>query len=120
MIEQQKEIILTKNNQPIKEISYQDMYQLKETFDQISSWKEALTVVNNFFNNREIIPFNKKKIMKEFHANSYIFNTFYQDFLASTTILEKQIEELKSRPKAKVEKSSAISPELEEREMHFL
>lgn len=37
MIEQQKEIVLTKNNQPIKEISYQEIYQLKDTFDQISS-----------------------------------------------------------------------------------
>lgn len=47
------------------------------------------------------MPFNKKKIMKEFHANSYIFNAFYEDLLASSTSLEKQIEELKSRPKAR-------------------
>lgn len=33
--EQKKEIVLTKNSQPIKEISYQDMYLLNDTFDQI-------------------------------------------------------------------------------------
>lgn len=65
------------------------------------------------------MPFNKKKIMKEFHASSYIFNAFYEDFLASSTSLEKQIEELKSRPKAKVEKSFAILPDSEGRELYF-
>ncbi|EED2262794.1 hypothetical protein LHM76_001434 [Listeria monocytogenes] len=57
--------------------------------------------------------------MKEFHASSYIFNAFYEDFLASSTSLEKQIEELKSRPKAKVEKSFAILPDSEGRELYF-
>ncbi|MGM0243860.1 hypothetical protein IGJ35_002583 [Enterococcus sp. AZ107] len=76
------------------------MYLLNETFDHLDSWKEVLTIVNNFFNNRGI-PLNKKKIMKEFHSSSYIFNAFYQDFLTSTATLEEQIEDLKTRPKAK-------------------
>lgn len=46
--------------------------------------------------------------MREFHSSCYIFNAFYQDFLVSATNLEKQIDELKNRPKVKVEKSFAI------------
>ncbi|MEI5993863.1 hypothetical protein [Candidatus Enterococcus mansonii] len=117
--ETKKEVLITKNNHPIKEITYQDMYQLKDTFDQISSWKEALAVLNSFFNNRDVMPFNKKKITKEFHASSYIFNAFYQDFLNNATILEKQIEELKNRPKVKVEKSFAILLDSKGRELYF-
>lgn len=114
-----KEILLTKNKQPIKEISYQDILILKDTFDKIYSWKESLAMLNNFFSNREIIPINKKKIMKEFHANSYIFNAFYQDFIDSTATLEKQIDELKNRPKATVEKSFAILIDSENYELYF-
>lgn len=115
---QKKEIILTKNNQPIKEICYQDMYLLNDTFDRLDSWKEVLAIINNFFNNRGI-PLNKKKIMKEFHSSSYIFNAFYQDFLTSTATLEEQIEVLKTRPKAKIEKSFAILLDSEGRELYF-
>ncbi|MBC1383030.1 hypothetical protein [Listeria innocua] len=63
MEKQQKEFVLTKNNQPIKEICYQDMYLLNDTFDQIYSWKEVLAILNNFFNNRGVVPLNKKKIL---------------------------------------------------------
>jgi hypothetical protein len=111
--EQKKEIILTKNNQPIKEICYQDMYLLNDTFDQIQSWVKSLSVINDFFGNRGI-PLNKKKIIREFHSCSYVFIAFYQDFLESTTTLEKQIEDLKTRPKAKVEKSFSILLDSEE------
>jgi N-acetylneuraminic acid mutarotase len=97
----EKEVLTTKNKQPIKEISYQDVYLLSDTFNQIQSWKETLSVLNNFFGNR-VIPLNKKKIIKEFHANSYIFNVFYEDFLIRTDTLERQIEELKTRPKVRI------------------
>lgn len=101
MAEQQKEIVLTTNNQPIKEITYHDMYLLNDTFNQIQSWKETLSVLNKFFGNR-VVPLNKKKIIKEFHASSYIFNVFYEDFSIRTDTLEKQIEELKTRPKVRI------------------
>lgn len=97
MERQQRERILTKNNQPIKEITSQDICLLNDTFDQIQSWTKALSLLNDFFSNRAI-PLNKKKIIKEFHANAHVFNAFYQDFLDRTTTLENQIEELKKRP----------------------
>ncbi|MDT2052333.1 hypothetical protein P7G42_08840 [Enterococcus faecalis] len=118
MEEQQKEIVMTKNNQPIKEITHQDMYLLNEVFDQLHSRKEVLAIINRFSDNRKI-PLNKKKIMKEFHSSSYIFNAFYQDFLANTTTLEQQIEELKNRPKVRIEKSFAILLDSEGRELYF-
>lgn len=44
------------------------------------------------------------KIIRGFHSSSYVFTVFYQNFLESTTRLERYIEGLKTRPKAKVEK----------------
>ncbi|MEI5994119.1 hypothetical protein [Candidatus Enterococcus mansonii] len=97
----QSSIIKTKNNQPVKSISYQDMYLIKDTFDQLESWTQSLMILKNFFSNKAI-PLNKKQIIKEFHVNSQIFNIFYKDFLAKTAILEKQFDELKTKEKAKV------------------
>lgn len=94
------------------------MYLLNDTFDQIQSWAETLSVLNSFFSNRRI-PLNKRKIIREFHASSYIFNAFYQDFLNSTTTLEKQIEELKNRPKVKIPKPIAILLDSEGKELYF-
>lgn len=115
---QQKEIVLTKNNQPIKEICYQDMYNLNEIFEQLDSWKEVLALLNHFFENRTL-PLNKKKIIKEFHSSSYVFSAFYQDFLTTTATLEKQIEELKTRPKVRIEKTFAVFLDSDGRELYF-
>ena len=98
--EKRTELVTTKN-QPIKTISYQDLLLLSNTFDQIHSWVEMLSLINNFFTNSKA-PLNKKKIIKEFHANSYLFATFYEDFLLRTTTLEKQIKDLKARPKVRI------------------
>ncbi|MGM0214553.1 hypothetical protein [Enterococcus sp. AZ109] len=48
MERQQKERILTKNNQPLKEITYQDICLLNDTFYQIQSWTKALSMLNDF------------------------------------------------------------------------
>jgi hypothetical protein len=44
---------------------------------------------------------------------------FYQNFLESSAILEKQTEGLKTKPKEKVEKSFAMLLEADGRELHF-
>lgn len=93
--------LATIKNQPIKIISYQDLLFLNDTIDQIHSWIATLSLINNFFANSKN-PLNKKKIIKEFHANSYLFATFYEDFLLRTTTLEKQIKDLKARPKVRI------------------
>lgn len=97
-----KKMILTKNNQPIKEITYQDIALLNDTLNKIQSWEETLALLNRFFQHREA-PINKKKIIKDFHANSYLFNAFYDDFLLHTKLLEQQLNELKTRPKLTVQ-----------------
>ncbi|MCA5014409.1 MULTISPECIES: hypothetical protein [unclassified Enterococcus] len=95
-----KEVITTKNDQPIKEISYQDMHHLNDTIDQINSWKETLSLLNDFFENKGV-PLNKKRIIREFHANSYVFAAFYEDFLVRIAALEKQVEVLKAKSKVR-------------------
>lgn len=95
-----KEIAMTQNKQPVKQVSYQDIHCLNDTLDQIHSWTEALSMINNFFDNNHV-PLNKKKITKDFHANACIFAAFYEDFLHQTTILEKQLTDLKARSKVK-------------------
>lgn len=42
-------VLLTKNNQPIKEITKQDISDLKDHFEQLLSWKESLHSVKEFF-----------------------------------------------------------------------
>ncbi|WP_317615673.1 hypothetical protein [Enterococcus sp. OL5] len=48
MKEIEKMGIKTSNKQPVKEISYQDMYRLGDTLEQLRSWQEPLCVLENF------------------------------------------------------------------------
>ena len=61
----------------------------------MQSWKEVLELIKDFFDN-EAVPLNKKKIMREFHAQTQIFQVFYESFLLSTDSLEKKIDKLGS------------------------
>lgn len=93
-------VLLTQNNQPIKEITKQDISDLKDHFEQLLSWKESLHSVKEFFSNQEI-PLNKKKITKDFHSQSRIFNVFYENFVLSVDILEMKIERLMEKETVK-------------------
>lgn len=92
--------VITKNNQPIKAITHHDIYSLKDKLEQVQSWKEPLTLMKNFFDNNGV-PLNKKKITKEFYANSQIFNVFYNSFIEDTETLSKRIDQLLERDKVK-------------------
>jgi hypothetical protein len=92
---------LTTNNQPLKQITYQNIYQLKELSERLDSWIKPLSGVHEFFSDREI-PLNKKKVMREFHANAVIFTAFYQQFSNLVSSVEKQIDELASKEKLKI------------------
>lgn len=92
----EKKKLLTKNNQPIKAITQQDIYAAKETLEKLQSWTSALEILDKFFKHKEE-PLNKKKVVKEYHASSQIFDVFFADFLTHTNILENQLEELRAR-----------------------
>lgn len=92
--------VITKNSQPIKSITHHDIYNLKDTLEQIQSWKEPLALMKKFFDNSGV-PLNKRKIMKEFYANSQIFSVFYASFIEDTDTLEKRIEHLLESDKVK-------------------
>lgn len=94
-------IIMTKNQQPIKAISYQDLYLIKETLEQLQSWTLVLELLNKFFDNR-LLPLDKKKIIKEFHSLSRIYGIFIDDFSSCTNELENQINKLLIKEKIKV------------------
>ncbi|WP_461732459.1 hypothetical protein [Enterococcus sp. LJL128] len=89
---------ITKNNQPIKEISQQDIYTMQEILEHFQSWKTMLELMKNFFAN-ESTPINKKKIIKEFHAHSKIFDTFYESYLKDTNKLEIHVENMRNKVK---------------------
>ncbi|WP_082294076.1 hypothetical protein ACF3OA_09375 [Enterococcus thailandicus] len=89
---------ITKNNQPIKEITQQDIHELRDYLEQFASWQEPLKQIHNFFDN-QAIPLNKKKIMREFHAQARIFNAFYMNFILSTDTLEEKVEKLERKEK---------------------
>ncbi|OTP52495.1 hypothetical protein A5884_001697, partial [Enterococcus sp. 7D2_DIV0200] len=42
MIENKATALTTNNKQPIKQVSYQDMYAMKDTLEQLESWTEIL------------------------------------------------------------------------------
>ena len=101
MSEKDQKVLKTKNKQPIKAISYQDLYLLKETLEQLQSWTSVLELLDEFFANR-LLPLDKKKIIKEFHSLSRIYGMFMDDFSTCTDDLENQVEKLMVKEKVKV------------------
>ncbi len=93
--------MLTENKQPIKSITKQDIDDLKNYLEQLASWTEPLKLVNDFFEN-QAIPLNKKKIMREFHAQAKVFNIFYLNFLLSMDTLEEKASNLEANKKRKM------------------
>lgn len=91
-------MVQTENNQPIKEISHQDIYKVYDLWEQLESWQEVLLVLENFFENKER-PLNKQQIARKYYACSQVFHLFYQDFSETMQQLEKQLLELRSRKK---------------------
>ncbi|MGM0200692.1 hypothetical protein [Enterococcus sp. AZ149] len=98
MKEIEKMGIKTSNKQPVKEISYQDMYRLGDTLEQLKSWQEPLGVLEKFFSDKKR-PVNKQKIIRDYHACSLLFHVFLTDLGSSLEKLELQIDDLKTRRK---------------------
>ncbi|OTP10823.1 hypothetical protein A5844_000957 [Enterococcus sp. 10A9_DIV0425] len=96
----QEEVLLTKNNLPIKTITKQDIDDLKMYLEELTSWKQTLKLMNNFFD-YDCLPLKKKKIIKEFHAQSKVFSIFYENFVFTTTVLEDKLEKLEKKEKVK-------------------
>lgn len=90
--------IKTSNKQPVKEISYQDIYGLGDTLEQLKSWQEPLCVLEKFFSDKKRLA-NKQKIIRDYHACSLLFHVFLTDFVSSLEKLELQIGDLKTRRK---------------------
>lgn len=92
---------ITKNNQPIKEITQQDIHELKDYLEQLASWKEPLKQIHNFFDS-QAFPLNKKKIVREFHAQAKVFDVFYENFILSMDTLEEKVTKLEEKEKIKM------------------
>ena len=92
----QEEVLLAKNNLPIKTITKQDIDDLKMHLEQLTSWKQTLKLMHYFFD-YDCLPLNKKKIIKEFHAQSKVFSIFHENFLSTTKVLEDKLEKLGKR-----------------------
>lgn len=98
MKEIEKMGIKTSNKQPVKEISYQDIFGLGDTLEQLKSWQEPLGVLEKFFSDKKR-PVNKQKIIRDYHACSLLFHVFLTDLGSSLEKLELQIGDLKTRRK---------------------
>ncbi|MGM0219165.1 hypothetical protein [Enterococcus sp. AZ126] len=75
----EKQSLKTTNNQPIKMVSYQEVYSLHDLLEQLNSWERTLKLLNEFFSDQKR-PFNKKKIANEYYACSQILAIFHKDF----------------------------------------
>ncbi|MGY3746022.1 hypothetical protein ACWN8P_02090 [Vagococcus salmoninarum] len=87
-----------KNSLPIKSVTSQDLFQLQETLIQLQSWEKMLTTFGTFSTTTSP-PLNKKKNIRDYYANSQVFQLFLQDFFKQTSTLEKQISDLQIRKK---------------------
>lgn len=83
-------------SQPLKAVTSQDLFQLQETLVQLQSWEKTLGNFALFFTTTAS-PLNKKQIIRDFYANSQVFDLFLKDFLKQTATLEKQIGSLQAR-----------------------
>ncbi|MFK4567851.1 hypothetical protein [Enterococcus sp. UD-01] len=101
MTENKSLVLTTNNNQPIKQVSYQDMYAMKDTLEQLESWTKILEIVDNHFANRKL-PLDKKKIVKEYYSISQIFGTFMNDYLTCIDRLETQLDQLMKKEKVRI------------------
>jgi hypothetical protein len=101
MNEEKVKIMTTSNNQPIKQVSYQDMYAMKDTLEQLESWTKILEIVDIHFANRKL-PLDKKKIVKEYYSISQIFGTFMNDYSTCINRLETQLDQLMKKEKIRI------------------
>lgn len=90
----------TKNKQPIKAITHQEIYLLKSELEKLASWAEPLTVMKHYFDESSD-SLNKKKLSGEYHAQAQLFHAFYNDFLFTIHTLEKKIDKLRSAKKVR-------------------
>jgi len=58
-------MLQTENNQPIKAISHQDIYGFYDVWEQLESWQEVLSVLENFFEDKNR-PLNKQQIARKY------------------------------------------------------
>ncbi|OTN89239.1 hypothetical protein A5819_001731 [Enterococcus sp. 7E2_DIV0204] len=91
-------MIQTENNQPIKEISHQDIYALYDSWEQLQSWQEVLLVLDKFFNDKKR-PIDKQQIARNYYACSQVFDLFHVDFRQLLERMEQQLVELRSKKK---------------------
>lgn len=108
-------MILTEKNQPIKEITHQDIYNLYDLWERLQSWQEILTVVDTYFSDKTT-PVNKQQIARKYYACSKVFNLFYHDYHQSMSKIEELLEELRNRKKVlRTENAILLDSEGEER-----
>ncbi|ELZ4686805.1 hypothetical protein UL357_002606 [Enterococcus faecalis] len=101
MIENKAIVLTTNNKQPIKQVSYQDMYAMKDTLEQLESWTDILMVVDKHFANRKL-PLDKKEIARDYYSLSQIFGLFMDDFSTCINRLETQLDQLMKKEKVKI------------------
>lgn len=87
-----------KKKLPIKEINYQDIYHLVELLEQLDSWQEPLLLLEKYFSD-ENRPLNKQKLVKQYYAQSKIFQAFLTDFQRVMPEIEKSMFSLSKRKK---------------------
>ena len=101
MIENKATVLTTNNKQPIKQVSYQDVYAMKDTLEQLESWTDILMFVDKHFANRKL-PLDKKKIARDYYSLSQIFGAFMDDFSICIDRLETQLDQLMKKEKVKI------------------
>jgi hypothetical protein len=77
----------------LKAVSYQEINELKDVMEKLSSWHEPLAILEHFFAFRAE-PINKKQVIKEYYARAQLFHAFYEDYNHLVEVGEKAVQEM--------------------------
>lgn len=74
----------------IKTIPHHELIALRNTLEQLESWTETLEILARFFQQAHQQSY-KKKIIKDYHAASKLFQLFQHDYLELLTKAQTQL-----------------------------
>lgn len=74
----------------MKVVPYHELIALRNTLEQLESWTETLEILARFFQQANQQS-HKKKIIKDYHASSKLFQLFQQDYQELLTKAQIQL-----------------------------
>lgn len=89
---------MEKSVQCIKQIPYQKILDFRDELERLRSWEPYLLTIQRYFSN-QLVPVNKKVIVKEYYASSKVYLSFCGEYEQRLVKLEELMNEMVNSPK---------------------